>query len=89
MKNILLVIIATLFAASSSAQVLGSYGVTRTASAPVHNPGAQGSKLAYDTTTMTFYFHKSGTIWEAIGKGVDEVTGCVKPNYTPSKYDAR
>jgi hypothetical protein len=63
-------------------------GITYTGSAPAYNPGATGSRVAIDTTTFDVYLHKSGTTWERAGRGIDEVTGCVKPTYTPSKFDA-
>jgi len=73
---------------SASGQRLFTAGITYTGSAPSYNPGATGSRVAIDTTTFDVYLHKSGTTWERAGRGIDEVTGCVKPTYTPSKFDA-
>lgn len=89
MKYIHVILLIILFAGVVNAQRLFTAGIVYTGSAPAYNPGATGSRVAIDTTTFDVYLYKSGTTWEKAGRGIDEVTGCVKPTYTPSKFDAK
>jgi hypothetical protein len=63
-------------------------GISYTKVPPEYLPGRAGSRWVIDTTTYNLWQYQSGTTWSLVGKSIQEVTGCVKPNYTPTKHDS-
>lgn len=88
-KLVLLYFLALLMPVLSQAQAnIFSAGMCHTAGIPAFNPGARGCRLALDTTDQSFYLWKVGTTWVELGRGVDELTGCSAPSYTPNKWQS-
>jgi hypothetical protein len=44
-------------------------GIPHTDGAPVHDPGTNGGKIAYDHVARVLYKHVSGTTWEVLATG--------------------
>lgn len=89
MKKLIYLLLLAVFSTGCSAQSnLFNAGLCHTGAPPAFNPGAKGCRLALDTASQTFYVWKIGTTWAALGRGVDEITGCSAPLYTPTKWQS-
>ena len=90
MKKIVLFAAALLLSGLAHAQTnnIFSAGLCHSNGAPNFNPGQRGCRLALDTTTQTFYLWKVSTTWVILGRGVDEISGCSTPSYTPNKWQS-
>lgn len=88
MKKIL-VIIALLWGVFAQAQLTFTAPVAYWTGVPTGAPSQKGSRIAVNLTTNRLYqWDSANTEWDLLPYGIDEVTGCAAPAYTPDIGDS-
>lgn len=83
MKNIALFVFI-LWAHAGFSQIQFTAGTPHTATTPSGSPGSVGSRTRFDLTTGRVYMWNTTTSsWTLVAQGVDNITGCLAPAYTP------
>lgn len=65
-------------------------GIAYTDGVPTFRPGSTGSRFAVDTVTFKVYenINPSTGNWIEVGDGIQEISGCSAPVYTPTKHQS-
>jgi len=83
MKNTALFVFI-LWAHAGFSQIQFTAGTPHTATTPSGSPGSVGSRTRFDLTTGRVYmWNTTSSSWTLVAQGVDNITGCLAPAYTP------